>query len=103
MTDYTQPDHDQLKPLLTKARSVRVRGGEPNPPKAAAVFDPETGDLLAGPTVVQPHARVEWSADGIEASGAGAFTTYDDLKQSWRFNARQRAEYEREQHAGGDT
>ena len=58
------------------------------------MFGPETGDLIAGPAWVEPHARAQWPADGIEASGAGAFTTYDDLLASRWANARQRDAHE---------
>lgn len=96
MTRFTEPSEDDLRPLLKAARNVRVRAGEPNPPKAVALFDPETGEMIAGPKTIQAHSRVQWSQDGIEVGGNGAFCSYDDLKESWRFNARERERFEQQ-------
>ena len=86
MTDYTEPDKEELKPLLKSAREV---GGQDSPEREAVALFDEGGELISGPKEIG-KGQISWTRDGVEVSGSGPFTSYDDLVQSWRHSVRQK-------------
>lgn len=86
------PSREELKPLLKKAR--KCSGYKHARETAVALYD-QDGNLISGPEIISGPSRIEWGRSGIEVGGGGPFTSYEDLKESWKRTTRKQRLTER--------